>query len=87
MQLKYKEAREKTVAATVGAGCLVEETETHILVGLLLLLFLLLLSRGVSGSTASSSGSATSSSGSTATGADVDQEVLDLLALKSLGED
>jgi hypothetical protein len=68
---------------------LVEETEAHVFVGLFLLLFLLfLLSRSSLSSTASSSG-ATCSRGSsrTTTGANVQEEILDILALESLGEE
>jgi hypothetical protein len=65
---------------------LVEKTEAHVLVGLLLLLFLLLLSCGRSiGSTASGGGSTTGSRGSSAAAwANVQEQVLDILALKSL---
>jgi len=65
---------------------LVEETETHVLVRLLLLLFLLLLSSWGSGVTTGSGGSTTSSRGGsgTTTGANVQEEVLDILALESL---
>lgn len=62
---------------------LIEETETHVLVRLLSLILLLLLSG--SGVTASSGSSTTTArGGSTTAGADVSQEVLDVLALKSL---
>jgi hypothetical protein len=65
---------------------LVEKTEAHVLVGLLLLFFLLL--SGSSSVTTSGGGSTASGSGSGSTSrADVGQEVLDVLALKSLGED
>ena len=78
--MKYKEARKQVVAA---CGSLVEETEAHVLVRLLLLLLLGLLGGGgagvaASGSTASSGGS------STAAGADVAEQVLDVLANQSL---
>ncbi len=64
-------------------GCLIEETESHVLVGLFLLLLLGLLGGGV-GVGSAAGGSTTGSGGSTATGADVDKEILDVLALESL---
>jgi hypothetical protein len=65
---------------------LVEQTETHVLVRLLLLLLLLFLlgSLGVTTSGGTTSGRA--SSGSTTAGANVRQKVLHVLALKSLLE-
>jgi len=83
MQLKYKEARKQSS----WRGCLVEETEAHILVGLLLLLLLLLLNSLSSGVATSGTTSGTTGSGGTTTGTDVHEEVLDVLALESLGED
>jgi hypothetical protein len=56
------------------------------LVKLLFTFFLLLLSGGSSGVTTSGGGS-TSSRGGGTSGTDVGEEVLDVLALKSLGED
>ena len=77
---KYKEARKQVVAAF---GCLVEETETHVVVRLLLVLLLGLLG-GVSAGVSASGGTASSGGSSTAAGADVAEQVLDVLALQSL---
>jgi hypothetical protein len=79
------QASKKTVVvySFVAATSLVEETEAHVLVGLLLLLNLL-LGGGLLGGTASGSSATSSSRGGTASGADVRQEVLDILALESL---
>lgn len=67
---------------------LVEETEAHVVVRLLLGLLLLLLSGG---GVATGSGSGTTSSGGTSGGGtattDVGEHLLDVLALKSLGEE
>ena len=65
---------------------LVEQTEAHVLVGLLGgLLLLLLLGRG--GGIATGGGTARGGgSGRAAAGADVRQQVLDVLALEGLGE-
>ena len=63
---------------------LVEETEAHILVRLLLDL-LLLLGLGLLSSGSATSGSPSSSRGGSATtGSDVQQEVLDILSFESL---
>lgn len=64
---------------------LVEEAESHVVIGLLLGLLLLLL--GGCGITTSGRGSsAASSRGSTASRANVHEQVLDVLALEGLGE-
>jgi len=65
---------------------LVEETESHVVVGLLLLLLLGGLWGGLLGGTTSGSSTTSSwgGSGGTTTGANVQEEVLDILALKSL---
>ena len=65
---------------------LVEETESHVLVGLLLLLLLLLLLRCLSRSGAASRGCRSSRRART-TSTDVGKELLDVLALESLGEE
>jgi hypothetical protein len=64
---------------------LVEETEAHVLVRLLSLVLLLGLLGGSTGVTASGGTTSSAARGSSTTaGADVGQEVLDVLALKSL---
>jgi hypothetical protein len=100
--------RDTWIRRRVVAIRLVEETEAHVVVGLLLLcrrnliskllsrlililqcqltlLLLLLSGRGVSGT--SSGGSATGGGGGTTTRADVQEQVLDVLALEGLGEE
>merc|ERR1719419_916683 len=66
---------------------LVEQTEAHVLIGLLGL-FLLLLLLGSSGSVSSvgSGGSTTSGGGGTGRGSHVSHQVLDVHALQGLGE-
>ena len=64
---------------------LVEETEAHVLVRLLSLVLLLGLLGGSTGVTASGGTTSSATRGSSTTaGADVGQEVLDVLALESL---
>ena len=62
---------------------LVEETEAHVVVGLLLLLSLL-LGGSVLGSGARGGGTTSSGGSGTRAGADVQEELLDVLALESL---
>lgn len=64
-----------------------EHTEAHVLVRLLSLLFLLLLGSGGSGTTSSGTSSTSSTSGGSARLANVAQERLQVLTLKSLGKD
>jgi len=68
---------------------LVEQTEAHVVVGLVgLLLLLLFLLLGLGGwSSGGGSGGSTSSRGGTDSGSDVGDQVLDVDALQGLGEE
>ena len=81
--VKYREKAGKLSSTFVLYSSLVEQTETHVLVGLLSSLLLLLLLSG-RGSTAVGTTGGTASDGSTTAGADVGEQVLDVLAVKSL---
>jgi hypothetical protein len=67
-----------------GTRRLVEETEAHVVVRLLLLLGLLLGGGVLSGGTTGGSTTSSGGGGGTRAGADVQEELLDVLALKSL---
>jgi len=94
-RLPYRLASAPTAAAIFAlvSRCrdmmrLVEETEAHVLVGLLLLLLLgglwgVLGGSGTTGSTTSSSWGG----GSATTGSNVQEQLLDILALEGLGEE
>ena len=66
---------------------LVEQAESHVVVRLLGLFLLGLLLGGGRGSTSGSGGGGRSSAGGTDSGSDVGEEVLDVDALESLGEE
>jgi hypothetical protein len=68
----------------VGTRRLVEETEAHVVVRLLLLLGLLLSGGVLSGGTTGGSTTSSGGGGGTRAGTDVQEELLDILALKSL---
>jgi hypothetical protein len=83
-RLRNREKRKRVFKFDTEIRRLVEETEAHVLIGLLLLLNLL-LSLGLGGGV--SSGATSRGSGSGASGADVGQELLDVLTLEGPGED
>jgi hypothetical protein len=67
-----------------GTRRLVEETEAHVVVGLLLLLSLLLGGGGLVGGTTGGGTTSSGGGGGTRARADVQEELLNILALKSL---
>ena len=77
-----------TTPRKMGTRRLVEETEAHVVVRLLLLLLLLLLLfRCLSGSGSTTSCWCSSRCGTSATGTNIREELLDVLALEGLCEE